>query len=487
MGCLRNVCRALVASVVLGAFLPTSVAAEGWPELRTPPALEGGGENDAAVVVGIEDYAYVGKVAGAKSNALAWYAWLTTTLGLPAANAKLLLNENATNNAIRREVAEKLTRVKPGGSFWFIFIGHGAPAADGKDGVLVGPDAQQSVEELYDRSVRQRELFDLLPKGKQAQAIFVIDACFSGKGSTGSAIAEGLQPLIALRDTYVGVKKTVVLTAGTGKQFAGPLPGVKVPAFSYLMLGGLRGWADADKDNKVTAAEAVQYANDALAATLQGRNQTPELNPATSGPLVLARLGGPRERGPNLNEVALWLSNGVGPKLGSLIVNATPNDVRLEFVDPEGKTLASGSPYKNAHAIVGTWQVVATARGYQAASRTFQVAADDITAVKLDLNPADGVAQGPGASDGGIPWRVTHREQQRVYVRMFMNETCVAELSPGGVIAKHLDLIAVPYGVNQLMVRSGCDGSVEVYWGTEEKPRVSETFRNNQSLFLKFR
>jgi len=136
----------------------------------------------------------------------------TSTLGVPA----------ATDNAIRREVAEKLTRVKPGGSFWFIFIGHGAATADGKDGVLVGPDAQQSVEDLYGRSVRQRELFDLLPKGAQAPAIFVIDACFSGRGSNGSSIAEGLQPTLPVGDVFVGVKKAAIATAGTGKQLRVP-------------------------------------------------------------------------------------------------------------------------------------------------------------------------------------------------------------------------------------------------------------------------
>jgi len=222
----------------------------------------------------------------------------TSTLGVPA----------ATDDAIRREVAEKLTRVKPGGSFWFIFIGHGAATADGKDGVLVGPDAQQSVEDLYGRSVRQRELFDLLPKGAQAQAIFVIDACFSGRGSNGSPIAEG-----------VGVKKAAIITAGAGKQFAGPLPGLKVPASSSLMLGALRGWADANNDNTVTAAEAVQYANDALAATLQGRVQTPALNPEAAGPWALAKVRGPREPGPSLNEIALWIASG-----GSAAVTAAP-------------------------------------------------------------------------------------------------------------------------------------------------------------------
>ena len=48
-----------------------------------------------------------------------------------------------------------------------------------------------------------------------------------------------------------------VLTAATADQVAGPLPGAARPAFSYLVLGGLRGWADSDHNGRVTAGETV--------------------------------------------------------------------------------------------------------------------------------------------------------------------------------------------------------------------------------------
>jgi hypothetical protein len=37
-----------------------------------------------------------------------------------------------------------------------------------------------------------------------------------------------------------------------------------------------------------------------------------------------------------------------------------------------------------------------------------------------------------------------------------------------------------------LSVKSPCGGVAEVYWGREEKPRVSETFGKNQPLQLQF-
>ena len=41
-----------------------------WPDLSSPPKAGGGGERDAAVVVGAERYAFVEHVPGAEQNAL---------------------------------------------------------------------------------------------------------------------------------------------------------------------------------------------------------------------------------------------------------------------------------------------------------------------------------------------------------------------------------------------------------------------------------
>ena len=72
------------------------------------------------------------------------------------------------------------------------------------------------------------------------------------------------------------------------------------PAASYLALGGLRGWADADKDGRVTASELLSYVRGARDATLRGRRQTPRRR--GSKKTVLGRPAG--ETGPDLSEPA---------------------------------------------------------------------------------------------------------------------------------------------------------------------------------------
>lgn len=268
-----------------------------WPEIAPPPP-SGAGAGDAAVVVGVENYLLVDDVPGARDNAEDWYRWLTSTRGLSPGRVHLLRDTEATKEKIERFAGEAAAAAEPGGTVWFVFIGHGAPTPDGRDGVLVGADAQSDPDSLYARSVARSDLLEKLGTGAHAQSVVVLDTCFSGSTGRGSLMT-GLQP--AIPDyAFAPAPKSTVLTAGTASQFAGPLPDAGRPAFSYLVLGALTGWGDADGSGDVTASEAVAYARDTIAATVKGRSQTPELSGAD---LVLATGG--TSRGPDVAQIVL--------------------------------------------------------------------------------------------------------------------------------------------------------------------------------------
>ena len=291
--------RYAVLAAVCASFMiaASAVRAEGsWPDLSSPPKAIGGGERDAAVIVGAENYLKVEHVPGAKQNANDWQSYLTGTLKVPADRVTLLLDDDATNDAIRQAAVEKASQVGPDGTLWFVFIGHGAPSKDGKDGLLVGIDAQQKASSVYTRSFSRNELLGILAKGKQAKTVVLIDACFSGKSSSGQALVAGLQPLLTMRALPMGIdSRTILMTAARSDQFAGPLPGGARPAFSYLALGGLRGWA-ANAQGQVTASSLVDYIRGALTLS-RDRTQTPELSTPETSAVVL---GKGREEGPDL-------------------------------------------------------------------------------------------------------------------------------------------------------------------------------------------
>jgi len=309
---MKTVRRVQTLVVVVLAFVaatlvsPRSYAAPpAWPDLSKPPAVTGGGERDAALVVAIQDYAKLAPIPGAEQNGQDWYRWLTRTRGIRPDRVRLARNGDATVEDLRKYAAEVTAKVAPGGTLWVVFIGHGAPSQDGHDGVLVGWDAQQKPESFYARSLGQKELVGIVRKGKQASTLLVVDACFSGRGSDGEVLAKGLQPTLLADRAREMPARVTVLAAGTSSQFAGPLPAARRPAFSYLVLGALRGWGDrrqyGNDDGKVTAKEAVDYARAALDATLRGRDQTPELA-GDGGDTVMARAA--REEGPDLAALA---------------------------------------------------------------------------------------------------------------------------------------------------------------------------------------
>jgi hypothetical protein len=264
---------ALFWPVLLFAVLvPALGAAEAWPSLDEPPEIEPSGTADVAVLVAIEDYVFMPDVTGARENLAEWETLLRDGLGVET--VLTLVNEQGVREQLIDIADRAVAEASPESTVWFVFIGHGAPSSDGSDGFLVGADAQQTPKSIATRSVRRTDLLERLEAGPQKRTVVLFDACFSGTDAEGKPLAEGIQPVVPVEPLPIDTPGTVVLSAAGSGEYAGRLPGVERPAFSYLVAGGLRGWAD-DGDGHVTAAEAVEFARRELLA-LPGRRQTPQ-------------------------------------------------------------------------------------------------------------------------------------------------------------------------------------------------------------------
>lgn len=251
-----------------------ALATPTWPDLADVPDVDPS-PRDAALVVAIEDYSHVADIPGARQNGTDWYRYLVRGRGVPPDRVRLLIDGQATRPEIELALDALLDQADPDGTLWVVFIGHGAPSRDGHDGLLLDVDVRQSAVSVYDRGVSRADLVRQVDASGYGAGVVVLDACFTGQDTSGQALVAGLQPLIP---SYADHEPRAVVLSATGPgEFAGPLPGLGRPAFSYLALGGLRGWADADSDGAVTASEAVEYAASALRATVTGRTQTPQL------------------------------------------------------------------------------------------------------------------------------------------------------------------------------------------------------------------
>ena len=313
---MRRLCMSL--AMMVGLTTAAQAGPEGWPDLSQAPEGLTGGENDAAVIIGVENYTYLPDVPGAAANAADWYRFLAAR-GVPSHKIRLLVDPirdsdgrlppddpQATNDGILAAVSQASADVGDGGTLWFIFIGHGAPGQDGGDGMLVGVDASGTARGIYSRSVARSKVLSTLAEGSQAETVAILDTCFSGRTPAGDALVSDLQPVIP-----VGLSVTTaatVLTATSSNQFAGPLPPGGRPAFSYLTLGALHGWGDLDNDGNVTAMEAVTYSRNTLLSLVTDRQQEPQLEGGNAD-LVLSNA---RADGPDIDEMRLALLGGGG-------------------------------------------------------------------------------------------------------------------------------------------------------------------------------
>ncbi len=192
-------------------------------------------------------------------------------------------------------MAAQVKKAGSGGTFWFVFVGHGYPSKTGDDGMLVGANAPGDVDSLDEHSVAQQEVFGALRQGKQANSVVLFDACFSGaSSSTGKPLVPGVQATLPTRKKDEPIAKLTVLSASDS--FAGPLKNGGRPAFSYLMLGALRGWGDGNADKVVNVDEAFRFASDTLSQMHPGTNRKPPL----SGPSQLKLAQRAREGAPDL-------------------------------------------------------------------------------------------------------------------------------------------------------------------------------------------
>ncbi len=101
--------------------------------------------------------------------------------------------------------------------------------------------------------------------------------------------------------------------------------------------------------------------------------------------------------------------------------------------------------------------------------------------------PAATPAPTPAAPAVAAVAAMPPREDGRKYVRVFTSSTCVAEMLPGPVEAHNGDVLPVPTTAGEITVRGSCGGIAELYFGKEEKPRVSEPFSKDKPLKLQFR
>ena len=233
--------------------------------------------NDAiAIIIGVGKYVNTDADAiYADTDAEVFQDYAVEKLGVPADRVKTLVNDAADERGVLLAVMRWLTRTaEPGQSDVYIFFaGHGLASDDGEKMYLLPHDG---APELLDKTAILRdELFaDIAAANPRSVTVF-LDTCYSGS-------TRGPDMLIASRPIAIRAKEQAVpegftvMTAAAGDQTAKPLEEAKHGMFSYFLMKGMEGDADANEDNQITAGELHAYVQQNVIQQSSG-SQTPEL------------------------------------------------------------------------------------------------------------------------------------------------------------------------------------------------------------------
>jgi hypothetical protein len=224
-------------------------------------------KNIWAVVIGINDYPNAPRLKWAVADAKAFYRHLVNVIQIPPENVTLLLNRDAGLARLRSSLGTHLKKMAGKEDMVIIyFAGHGAtekdvlsPDGDGLEKYLLPYDVNP--QDLYASALPMREISHIFYRIQSQRIIFIADSCYSGASGGRTISLSGIRANIsdAFLERIAGGKGTVIITASGANEVSAEDEKLKHGVFTFYLLEGLTGAADADKDGLVTVDEAYRY------------------------------------------------------------------------------------------------------------------------------------------------------------------------------------------------------------------------------------
>ncbi len=183
------------------------------------------------------------------------------------------LEVKSLNTPGRHSVGDSLCLKENQSDVYVFFAGHGLASDNGEQTYLLPYDG--APELLDDTAIARERLFSDIAAANPRSVTVFLDTCYSGT-------TRGIDMLIASRPIAIKALKQAVpdnftvMTAAAGDQTAKPLEEAKHGIFSYFLMKGMEGEADANQDNKITAGELHSYVQTNVIKQSSG-SQTPEL------------------------------------------------------------------------------------------------------------------------------------------------------------------------------------------------------------------
>ncbi len=204
-------------------------------------------------------------------------------LGVPEENVITMIDSDATKSRIEGYLLNYIpANVQKDTTLYVYFAGHGAPDMQKGDPYLVPFDGDTRF--IEQTGYKLKKFYNDLDNLSIQRSYVFLDSCFSGVASRAAKmLAKGTRPaLIHVKDVTLKKKKVISLSATSVGQTSNAYPETGHGLFTYYLLRGLSGEADADDDSWVTVKEVFKYVtrNVSRVARRLGAEQTPAITPS---------------------------------------------------------------------------------------------------------------------------------------------------------------------------------------------------------------
>jgi len=253
------------------------------------PALTEPLKNSVAVVIGIEDYANLPDALYAANDATYITEYFKKRLGIEQV---VIFKNDETNGYFFDDVFNpeygslQKAVVKDESDIFVFYSGHGVPEKDGKAAYLFPADGK--IERLANQGYPISQLYTDLQALEPKSVTVFLDACFSGASkSSETAVAEnldgtksGVRIVTNLPEPWETNPNFSVFTSSTGSETSLSYDKTETGLYSYYLMAGMQGEADANENREITLGELSDYVIEKVTATSKkiSGTQTPVFN-----------------------------------------------------------------------------------------------------------------------------------------------------------------------------------------------------------------
>lgn len=212
------------------------------------------------LIIGIENYNRLPKVDYARKDALIVRDYFIRILGVPEENIISLIDTDATKASIEGYLKKYIpNNVGKKATLYVYFAGHGMPGIKKGEPYLVPYDADTRF--IEQTGYKLISFYQDLYKLKIKRVHVFLDSCFSGVASRAAEmLIKGARPaLVHVEQVRPPSNSIISLNATSTGQISNAFPEKRHGLFTYYLLRGMNGEADADQDGWTSMKEVYGY------------------------------------------------------------------------------------------------------------------------------------------------------------------------------------------------------------------------------------